>query len=108
MCNLYLDMFYFFKHSILSWTTDYKHKGWVKRKVIEVAEKLPEDSWNDFKIVQYEDRTIQGGRPYWRIKWTNLVPLYDDGFSSVWNTDFRRKFSQDSIRSQFLKLQASE
>jgi len=35
-------------------------KGWVKRKIIEIAEQLPEDSWKDFKIVRYEDRSKRG------------------------------------------------
>ena len=51
---------------------NYKHyniivlyfEGWVKRKVVEIALKLPEDSWGDFRIVPYEDRTSKGGRPY--------------------------------------------
>ena len=39
-------------------------KGWVKRKVIAVAETLPKSLWKDFRIVPYEDRTVKGGRPY--------------------------------------------
>jgi len=35
-------------------------KGLVKRKIIEIAEQLPEDSWKDFKIVRYEDRSGRG------------------------------------------------
>ena len=37
----------------------------MKRKVIEIALRLPEDSWEDFRIVPYEDRTTKGGRLYW-------------------------------------------
>ena len=48
----------------ITFQTFFTTKGWVKRKVIAVAETLPKSVWKDFRIVPYEDRTVKGGRPY--------------------------------------------
>ena len=60
-CNIRLSLTYLY---ILIIWHQLSFKGWVKRKVLKVAGNLPQDAWNNFRIVRYEDRSVKGGRPY--------------------------------------------